>query len=616
MILKKKWSAIALAQVTLGCVTAPQTQPVNDIDLNLRLLNNSTSKITQSKDTQSKDTQSKDTQSKDTQSKDTQSKDTQSKDTQPSHPAVGTGDASGNASADTSADASQGISKSPEVSHEAIRLPDDNDTLVHNHVGPSLASDAAEMNSAERQEEEKQEVEVEELSSAQTPESETIEEDSELSPEAIGEIVSRNGPIESVFALCEDSVYMKQWESDFDKNWLAENHKRYRRPGDRNKALNAARAQAFVSLVFPTIGNVSSDYPVVINRDVLNWIEYFQTRGRKAMVTWLKRGEDVIPVAAPVLEKNGLPRDLVYLSMIESGFNNRALSVAAAVGPWQFIRSTGKLYGLRIDDFVDERRDPARATEAAANYLSDLYASLGDWHLAAASYNAGEGRIRGAKRKSIHDDFFSLSRAHLLPNETRNYVPKLIAALLIGKNPGKFGFEVAQGSRAIAQTTIKLTRPLALVDIAREANIDLRLLESMNPELRHGVTPPPTAFRPFFNLKVPATTSARVESTIANLPDASLHRTVAGSVNRKDTAGNFAARLGVPLAEFLKANSRITARTKLTKGQMVMIPITLGTGQYDKLTASQSKKSKNKGAGKSGRKSRKSRKSKSRKNPV
>ncbi len=567
MIRHKKWAAIGPTLVILGCTTAPKNSKHDEnIDLDLHLLNKKTS---------------------------------------PQAPQEKVAAAPKSTLSETSPAPTPPQTEATEV----VRMANSNATLVHNAADPSLADNAAEFENSEKPEESKHEVEVEELSSAQTPESETVEEDSELSPEDLSEILSREGPIESIFALCEDSVYMQQWQAAFDKKWLAENSKRYRRAKDKSRALDSARSQAFVSLVFPSIGKVESDYPVVINKEVLNWIEYFQTRGRRAMVTWLKRGEDVIPLAAPVLEKNGLPRDLVYLSMIESGFNNRALSIAAAVGPWQFIRSTGKLYGLRIDDFVDERRDPTRSTQAAARFLSDLYANLGDWHLAAASYNAGEGRIRGAKRRSSHDDFFSLSRARLLPNETRNYVPKLLAALIIGKYPAKFGFEVSQGSRAIAKVTIQTTRPLALEDIAREANIDMRLLENLNPELRHGITPPPTTFRPYYDLKVPESTAKRVETLVATLPEAPLKRIVAGKVNKKDNAGNFAARLGIPLAEFLQANGKMTARTRLTKGQSVFLPVTLGSGQYDKLTSSENKKKKKK-AYKSSSKSKSSRKKK------
>ncbi len=546
---QRTWSALALACLTAGCVAAnPNPKDQSNADLNLRLFS-------------------------------------PQKSTQPIVTATGPTNAQ-NAPAKTDASAAQNASSE---THESVKVSNSDTVLVYNNSGPILNNIYSD-----DEEEKKEEVEIEELSKEQTSEGDVIEEDSELSPETLGEIVPREGPVEQTFALCEDSVFLTQWERNFDNAWLAANSKRYRKVKERNSALHAARQAAFVSLVFPSIGNVDSDYPVVINKDVLVWIEYFQTRGRKAMVTWLKRGEDVIPAAAPVLEKNGLPRDLVYLSMIESGFNNRALSIAAAVGPWQFIRSTGKLYGLRIDDFVDERRDPARATDAAARFLSDLYAQFGDWHLAAASYNAGPGRIRSAKKRSANDDFFSLSRAKLLPNETRNYVPKLIAALLIGKYPGKFGFEVSQGSRAIPTSIVKIAKPIELAALARESNIDLKLLESLNPELRHGITPPPSSARPFYELRVPESASQRLETSIASMPEAPLVRVVVGKVNRKDNAANFAGRLGVSLAEFLKANGRMTAKTKLDKGQSVYIPVTLGTGMYDKFTSSQSKKSKKK----------------------
>ncbi len=479
----------------------------------------------------------------------------------------------------------------PHYSDNHLRMEtvrSENNDAIQSGAVMTTESPTNEESVSHAEEERTEEVIVEEQGiTPEDEQSEAVAEDSELSPEDVADTTPKEGPVEQTFALCDDSVYMRQWESDFDRKWLAENSKHYRRAKDKNSALASARSNAFVHLVFPMLADQQSDYPIVVNRDVIRWIEYFQTRGRNAMVTWLKRGQDVVPRAVPILEKNGLPRDLIYLSMIESGFNNRAFSSAAAVGPWQFIRSTGKMYGLRIDDFVDERRDPEIATQAAARYLSDLYASLGDWHLASASYNAGEGRIRKALRRSSDDDFFSLSQAKLLPNETRNYVPKLIAALYIGKNPKTFGFDVEQGSRAIETLSVKLTRSIALKDLANTANLDLKLLENLNPSLRVGISPPPTATRPYFELRVPAALGNKIDGIVASLPEPSMYQVVQGRIGRRDTVGNFAARLGIPLGEFLKANPRLTKATRLAKGQMVWLPVKLGSGQYDKLTSKQ-----------------------------
>ena len=480
------------------------------------------------------------------------------------------------------------------VSQETLQMPASASVLVYNDTGPQLAGDGDSTDDSG-------EVEVEEPGMQPAPaETEAVAEDSTKSPEEIAQIVPREGPVEAHFALCDDSVYMRQWQRDFDQIWLQENSKRYRKIKERNRALVAARSEAFVKLVVPTMSSFESDYPTVVNRDVLLWLQYFQTRGRKAMVTWLKRGEDVIPVAQPILEKYGLPKDLIYLSMIESGFSNRAKSIANAVGPWQFIRSTGKLYKLRIDDFVDERRDPLQSTHAAARFLSDLYASLGDWHLAAASYNAGEGRIQRALRSMPADqsDFFSLSEARRLPNETRNYVPKLIAALFIGKYPAVFGFEVAQGSRALHTRIVPVARSVALDDLARESNMDPKLLEDLNPELRVGITPPPTASRPSFPLKVPESMADKMVALVETVPEASIYRVVSGRVGRKESAARFASRLGLSMADFLKANPKLGSKSVLLKGQEVMFPVRLGSGQYEKLTALSAEKKSSRARGK------------------
>ncbi|MDA0334103.1 MAG: lytic transglycosylase domain-containing protein, partial [bacterium] len=166
------------------------------------------------------------------------------------------------------------------------------------------------------------------------------------------------------------------------------------------------------------------DFPVDANAQVAASIHFFQTRGRHTWETWYRRSGRYRDVIVPILQEAGLPEDLFYLSMIESGFNPRAYSRAHASGLWQFVRSTGRLEGLRIDNWVDERRDPVKSTHAAAQHLTSLYKEFGDWRLAAAAYNSGRGRVRRAIDKAGTEDFWALD----LPRETRNYVPLLMAA--------------------------------------------------------------------------------------------------------------------------------------------------------------------------------------------
>ena len=180
--------------------------------------------------------------------------------------------------------------------------------------------------------------------------------------------------------------------------------------------------------------------PVVLTPEVDFWINYFKTKGRTSFVKWLVRGENVREVIIPLLKQLGMPEELFYLSMIESGFNNRAYSRAKATGPWQFVAGTAKIYGLKMNYWVDERKDPVKSTIAAARYLRDLYKKFGNWYLAMAAYNAGPGKIRYAIRKLKTRDYWKISRSRYLRRETRNYVPKLLAALILGSNAEEHGF--------------------------------------------------------------------------------------------------------------------------------------------------------------------------------
>jgi membrane-bound lytic murein transglycosylase D len=418
--------------------------------------------------------------------------------------------------------------------------------------------------------------------SAVDEEKEALDADSARSPEEMAELLLNTG-IEGQFALCEGSVYMEDWQGIFENQFITANRHRYKKASQLKKALEEARAEEYTRLLMPTLPNLDFDYPVVINGDVIKWIQYFQTRGRKAFVTWLRRAEDIIPQSVPVLEKYGLPKDLIYLAMIESGFNNRALSSARAAGTWQFMRATGRSFGLKQNDYVDERRDPEKSTVAAARYLTYLYTLFGDWHLAAASYNAGEGRVARSMRGQKESSFFALSAARRLPNETRNYVPKLIAAMIISKNPSRFGFEVSEGSRAVRTRSLALEKSIRLPDLAAAIEVDQKVLENLNPELRLGITPPGSAAAPYL-LRVPESSYATAIAAVDNLPQAPRTFYVAARVKKRESVSQFAGRYGITLATLLKANPGIRPNARLSKGQSLKIPVALGSGQYERLT--------------------------------
>lgn len=232
------------------------------------------------------------------------------------------------------------------------------------------------------------------------------------------------------------------------------------------------------------------DIPIVFNDAVKYFIQYFTTEKRKTFGNWLKRSRYYIPIMKEILKEQGLPEDLVYVAMIESGFNPKAYSSAKASGPWQFIYETGGRYGLNVNYWIDERRDPEKSTVAATKYLTDLFNQFGCWYLAAAGYNSGEKRIERAMEKHNTNDFWEIVKYNTLPRETREYIPRLIAAAIIAKDPEKFGFGSISYDQPIRFTRVKVTAGSPLTAIARSASLDINTLRSINPEILRGITPP------------------------------------------------------------------------------------------------------------------------------
>lgn len=254
--------------------------------------------------------------------------------------------------------------------------------------------------------------------------------------------------------------------------------------GSPSKTLVTRNGEIFVAGV--RLKNSTFDLPVTINARVEYWIEYFRGRGRKHFQKYLERSEFFIPYIVPLLKKEGLPEDLVYLAMIESGFNNFARSHAKAVGPWQFISATGRRYGLNVDWWVDQRRDIEKSTLAAARFLGDLYGMFQSWELASAAYNAGPNKIAKAIKRYGTKDFWVISQHRYLRPETRDYVPKIFAAAILAKNRAQFGFaestlkpgagEVVAGDGEVVKV-VKSDKPIdddatELNDVLAERGVD------------------------------------------------------------------------------------------------------------------------------------------------
>jgi membrane-bound lytic murein transglycosylase D len=260
------------------------------------------------------------------------------------------------------------------------------------------------------------------------------------------------------------------------------------------------------------------EIPTEINPLVNKWVDYFQGRGRPHMERYLARSSRYMKLMKKILRQNGLPEDLVYIALIESGFTYKATSRAAAVGYWQFIKGTGKRYGLEINSLIDERRDPVMSTQAAAEYFKGLYSVFGSWYLAMASYNVGENRVKREVMNHYTRDFWELAAKRRFPKETINYIPKFIAAKLIGNNPEKYGFVNIEYQNPIEFEHVKLEKPVNLRIMAEKMGIDYDDLKDLNPKFKGEIAPMKSAG---LELRVPL---GQIQAALAAAPTASVER--------------------------------------------------------------------------------------------
>jgi membrane-bound lytic murein transglycosylase D len=314
------------------------------------------------------------------------------------------------------------------------------------------------------------------------------------------------------------------------------------------------------------IETIDLDVPIVRTRKVDRHVQFFSFHIRDRFEQWLNRLERHKQMVQSIFTEFNLPLDLIFLSLVESGFNTNAVSRAKAVGPWQFIKSTGQVYGLRVDNWIDERRDPVKSTVAAAHYLRDLYHLFGSWPLAMAAYNAGERKVGRALTRVQGADFWDLTDTKLLKRETKEYVPRFLAATMIAKDPDRFGLTVTPQD-PVEYEEVVLTRSIHLRTAAKAAGVSYEELKSLNPELKRDLTPPD----PVYHLKVPVGSKAALLDNLSVYPDWKRIQAVRYQVRRGDTLPLLASRHGVTTEAILEANA-LEKSYKPRTGDWLLLP--------------------------------------------
>jgi len=315
------------------------------------------------------------------------------------------------------------------------------------------------------------------------------------------------------------------------------------------------------------------DIPVVYNDQVKKWMDYFLNRGRGFFERYTERAGRYAPILGAILEEHGLPRDLIFLAMAESGFNTSAKSWAAAVGPWQFMPATGRTYGLEQDWYKDERRDPIKATVAAARYLAKLYGDFGSWEVAAAAYNAGEGKLSKAIIKYKSEDFWDISKGRYLKAETKDYVPKIMALAIIGKNLKSFGFDDVEFHEPLDFDEVSVKPGTDLIKLSESLGVEFEEIQRLNPEVLRWFTPPNTDS---YKLRLPPNSAEKFAQCCSKLDlmasDFQRYVITKKSMSIAEISRKFKIRKNYVLSGL----NNVSENTIFSRGESVKLPFRIG----------------------------------------
>ena len=336
-----------------------------------------------------------------------------------------------------------------------------------------------------------------------------------------------------------------------------------RKPGPQLRSMSSRQAGLPPAL----------DIPWAMNEEVAHFVRHYAGPGRQYFQKWLDRGWALIPRLRQGLEQEGAPLDLVYLAMIESGFRGQAKSRAGAQGLWQFIGATGRAFGLDRSAWVDDRGDPEEATRAAARYLLRLYDRFQDWHLAWAAYNAGPGRVYRAMRETGETEFWKIAQAGALPRETREYVPRILAAATIATQPERYGFRINRPKSPVVIRKVLVERPLTFETIENACGIKAGQLIELNPNLYRKVTPPAHMVGEPHPLSIPASAAEDCAELLVKLPPEANHYVHNYTIKSGDTLGGIASRWNVKISLLMQVNN-LGPRSVLRIGRRLVIPTT------------------------------------------